>query len=56
MRCPTHSQGGGGPGGPGLPPIEMPQVKIMGQKSLISSVSVSFSNFAYKSTHVYNNN
>ena len=45
-------------GGQGVcpPPIEMPQVKIMGQKGLVSSVSVFLGNFAFKSIHVYNNN
>ena len=34
------------------PPIEMPQMIKMSQKSLVSSVSVSFSIFAYNSTRI----
>ena len=42
---------GGSPGGPG-PSTEMPPMTKIEQKKLVSSFSVSFSNFAYNSTRV----
>ena len=43
---------GEGPREPALPLIKMPPMIKMSQKSLVSSVSVSFSIFAYNSTRV----
>ena len=46
------ARAGGGAGGPGPPPIDMPPMLKMWQKSLVSWCSVSWNIFAYNSTLV----